>query len=273
MNILQCLFPESLTALTRTSEELPLLGLCPSALVFVIVVALPFPVLVSSTGNGSKTLSCLINLFFINALYYLYQISGKRVETTYYSLSKFKFFFLPQITKPEPQIFWFLIWSKVLNPYTIVTSYIWLHVICFLDFFHLDKCAANLPCLGLWYVFCVVLDQSLLSWCEKLLSRWLCKALNLVLSFIFPVWTSHWDPSSFRANPAYLIYRKLLESRGEVFVLSNKMKPPKKTANLCPQSFSPCQLPILFLNFSFFWAIYWGEHCKQTFLCHLAYIM
>lgn len=46
-NILERLVPESLTALTRTSEVFPLLGLCPSALFSLLVVVLPFPGFVS----------------------------------------------------------------------------------------------------------------------------------------------------------------------------------------------------------------------------------
>ena len=52
--------------------------------------------------NGSKIISVLVNLFFINAVYYLYQISLKqKVGAMYGSLSKFEFFFLPQITERE----------------------------------------------------------------------------------------------------------------------------------------------------------------------------
>lgn len=90
-NILESLVPESLPALTRTSEVFPLLGLFTFEL-----LPFHFQCLLAGMCNGIKILSCLIYLFFIKAVYYLYQIS-----LMYGSLSKYKFFFLHQITEPE----------------------------------------------------------------------------------------------------------------------------------------------------------------------------
>lgn len=90
-NILESLVPESLMALTRISEVLPLLGLFTFKLLLF-----HFQCLLAGMCNGSKILSCLIHLFCIKAVYYLYQIS-----LMYGSLSKYEFFFLHQITEPE----------------------------------------------------------------------------------------------------------------------------------------------------------------------------
>lgn len=63
-NILESLVPESLTALTRTSEEVPLLSLCSSALVSLLFAALPFQCLLAGMFYGSKILPDVISLFF-----------------------------------------------------------------------------------------------------------------------------------------------------------------------------------------------------------------
>lgn len=89
------------------------------------------------------------------------------------------------------------------------------------------------------------------------------KALNLVFNIIFPVWTSYWDPSSFRANPACLIYRKQLEQSNTLCSLreENKKKknhPPQNPTNLCQRYCSPPQISVLFLIFQDFWLIYLG---------------
>lgn len=55
------------------------------------------------------------------------------------------------------------------------------------------------------------------------------KALNLVFNIIFPVWTIYGDPSSFRTNPACLIYRNKTARAEQHTLFSQRGNQPNQT--------------------------------------------